>query len=91
MNGEAPLISILLLAISPLLISIHKIKALQPLINLLAISPLLISIHHKIKALQPLINYKPGLIQVGLITLFVGIAVGIAVIRSGLFGQESYY
>ncbi len=66
--GEAPFISILLLAISPLLIWIHKIKALQPLIN-----------------------YKPRLIQVGLITLFVGVAVGIAVIRSGLFGQETYY
>lgn len=66
--GEVPSISILLLAVTPLLIIIFRIKAFQPLFK-----------------------YKPLLIQVGLITLFVGIAVSIAVIKSGLFEQTTNY
>lgn len=66
--GEAPAISVLLLAISPVFTLIGKINVLQGLMN-----------------------KKPVLIQLGLITLCIGIAVILAVFRSGMFGQDTYY
>lgn len=71
MNGyfyeEAPAISVLLLAISPIFMTIGKVDFLQGFVS-----------------------KKPILIQVGLIMLCIGIAVAIAVIRSGLFGEGPY-
>lgn len=66
--GEAPAISVLLLAISPVFTLIGKINVLQGMMS-----------------------KKPVLIQLGLITLCIGISVIIAAFRSGLFGQDTYY
>lgn len=57
---------------------------------LLAISPTFTLIS-KLNIFSGLISKKPVLIQVGLIVLCIGIAVTIAVVRSGLFGEDTYY
>ena len=68
--GEAPSISVLLIAISPIFTLIGKINFFHGSLNkkLLLIS-----------------------IQTGMIVLCIAIAVIIAVFRSGLFGEDSYY
>lgn len=66
--GEAPSMSVLLLAISPIFLLIEKIN-----------------LFHELQ------SKKPVLIQVSLIVLCIGVAVAIAVLQSGLFGQDTYY
>ncbi len=57
---------------------------------LLAISPTF-TLMGKLNIFSGLMSKKPVLIQVGLIVLCIGIAVAIAVVRSGLFGEDTYY
>lgn len=57
---------------------------------LLMISPLLAQVG-RIQAIQNLGGRKSVFIQIGLIVLCVSIAIIIAVVRSGLFGEDTYY
>jgi len=58
-------------------------------IILLAISPFLAQVR-QIQAIQKLGDRKSIFVQVGLIALCVSIAIIIAVVRSGFFGEEAY-
>jgi hypothetical protein len=57
---------------------------------LLMISPLLAQVG-RIQAIQNLEGRKSVFIQIGLVALCVSIAIIIAVARSGLFGEDTYY
>ena len=79
MNGyfyaEVPSASVLLLVISPFLAQVGRIQAIQRLEAC--------RIPHAYSA-------KLVFIQIGLIALCVGIAIIIAVVRSGFFGEDAY-
>ena len=58
-------------------------------IILLAVSPFLAQVG-KIQAIQKLADRKSVFVQIGLIALCVSIAIIIAVVRSGFFGEDAY-